>query len=403
MRPTRLLVIVAGACSAVVVGRDGSLVWVIVRVLVVVALTHGTVVAISRGGARVGSGVTLGFGALVCAYGVGVVAPLLAQDGRSLDSVLALAAAGLGLVLVVVSAVRFVSTFGSWARLGALAGVCAGLYVVLGLVTTTVEVTNVPRAHLGAESPADRGIAFESVHFPASDGVRLAAWFVPPQNGAVVVLLADAATTRSAVLDDADVLAHLGYGVLLFDPRGQGESAGRAMALGWQAERDTAGALRYVSTRPEVAAGRVFVLGTKTGGAAALASVDQPRVCGVVAEDVTERVTADRGWLAHEEGVVGWFRWQAESFRFALAALLTGDPAPGSMRAGVVNAARHRALLIASRGDPGGVAVARYVAAASPRTVEVWVAPGTAAGRVVDARRAEWIQRVGDFLASATC
>lgn len=403
MKFTRLLVILAGACSAIVVGRDGSPVWVIVRVLVVVALTHGTVVAVTRSGARRGGGAALGFGALVCGYGVGVAAPYLATEGWSVDGVVAAIAGLLGLVLVPLGAVRFVRSFGGWARLGAFAGVCAGLYLCLGLVSGVVGVFTVPRAELGRETPTDRRLSFESVRFRATDGVRLAGWFVPTQNGDVVVLLADASTTRSAVLDHAEVLARLGYGVLLFDPRGQGQSGGQAMALGWQAERDAAGAVEYLVARPDPPPGRVLVVGIETGGAAALGAVNIPGVCGAVADGITERVAADRGWLPHAHGVLGWFRLRGDSFRFALTSLLTGGSKPLSMRQGVATAAPRRALIIASMREPGAAEVAHYVEDASPRTVDVWVVPGAASGRVVDARQAEWIQRVGDFLADARC
>ena len=49
---------------------------------------------------------------------------------------------------------------------------------------------------------------------------------------------------RSAVLDQAAVLARHGYGVLLYDARGMGRSGGRAMNFGWYGDRDLAAADR---------------------------------------------------------------------------------------------------------------------------------------------------------------
>ena len=99
----------------------------------------------------------------------------------------------------------------------------ASAVVVLSLAIA-VAATNVPPTALGSETPADRGLSFEAVEFPAADGVGLSGWYVPSHNGAAVVLLPGSGSTRSAVLDHAVVLAGGGYGVLLFDARGHGES-----------------------------------------------------------------------------------------------------------------------------------------------------------------------------------
>ena len=64
------------------------------------------------------------------------------------------------------------------------------------------------------------------------------------------MLLHGSGSTRSAVLDQAAVLAEGGYGVLLFDARGHGESGGRAMDFGWYGDADIAGALDYLAGAP---------------------------------------------------------------------------------------------------------------------------------------------------------
>ena len=38
-------------------------------------------------------------------------------------------------------------------------------------------------------TPQDRGLAYEEVSFDAADGVQLAAWYQPPENGAAIILL----------------------------------------------------------------------------------------------------------------------------------------------------------------------------------------------------------------------
>ena len=72
--------------------------------------------------------------------------------------------------------------------------------------------------------------------------MALSGWYVPSRNGAAVVLLHGAGSTRSAVLPHAVVLADDGFGVLLYDARGHGRSQGRAMDFGWYGDLGVAAA-----------------------------------------------------------------------------------------------------------------------------------------------------------------
>ena len=75
------------------------------------------------------------------------------------------------------------------------------------------------------------GLAYEDVTFSTADGVALSGWYVPSRNGAAVVLLHGAGSTRSAVLPHTVVLADDGFGVLLYDARGHGRSQGPSHGL----------------------------------------------------------------------------------------------------------------------------------------------------------------------------
>ena len=73
-----------------------------------------------------------------------------------------------------------------------------------------------------------------------SDGLRLAGWYVPSRNGAAVI----AFPGRNGPQAHTRMLARHGYGVLLFDRRGQGESEGDPHGLGWEGEKDIKAASR---------------------------------------------------------------------------------------------------------------------------------------------------------------
>ena len=48
------------------------------------------------------------------------------------------------------------------------------------------------------------------------------------------------------------MLARHGYGVLLFDRRGEGRSEGEPNTFGWGGDEDIKAAIRYLKTRPDV-------------------------------------------------------------------------------------------------------------------------------------------------------
>ena len=118
-----------------------------------------------------------------------------------------------------------------WRRAGAGLAVVVAVAVVAFVVGPAVAATNVPRPAVGA-TPTSVGLAYEDVTLRTGDGVDLAAWYVPSSNRAAVVLLHGAGSTRSNVLDEAAVLAGAGFGVLVVDARGHGESAGARWTSG---------------------------------------------------------------------------------------------------------------------------------------------------------------------------
>ena len=62
------------------------------------------------------------------------------------------------------------------------------------------------------------------------------------------------------------MLARHGYGVLLFDRRGEGASEGEPNSWGWGGEADIKAAVAYLEGRPDVEPGRIGGLGLSVGG-----------------------------------------------------------------------------------------------------------------------------------------
>jgi hypothetical protein len=114
--------------------------------------------------------------------------------------------------------------------------------------------------HLGRTgSPPVLGVPHEAVTITTSDGLELAAAYVPSRNRAAIVVFPGAAAVK-----EARILWQHGYGVLLLDPRGQGGSEGDLVR--WAGDRDLIAAAAYLQTRPDVDAERIGGFGSSVGG-----------------------------------------------------------------------------------------------------------------------------------------
>jgi hypothetical protein len=173
--------------------------------------------------------------------------------------------AGLGLIgLGFATLWRSRRTAGSRSRcyarraLLAAAGVVGAFYLVfpvlLGYATTHSARGYVPEEKLGA--------AYEDVKLHTSDGLELEGWYVPSRNGAAVISFPG----RKGTQDPARMLARHGYGVLLFDRRGEGRSEGDPNSWGWGGDKDIRAAVDFLKGRPDVEPGRIGGVGLSVGG-----------------------------------------------------------------------------------------------------------------------------------------
>ena len=240
-------------------------------------------------------------------------------------------------------------------------------------LTVAVNATSRPPGPLGPATPARYGLGYQDVAFRTADGVRLSAWYIPPRNGAAVVLLPGAGSTRTAVLGQAAVLARHGYGALLVDTRGHGRSGGHAMDFGWWGNRDLAAAVSFLDRQPGVRAGKIAVLGESMGGEQALAAAGaDPRIRAVVAEGATGQQLADHGWLPG--GTEGALQRGMEWVMYTAAGVISGAPRPMSIPDAVRAAGGRPTLIIAGGAVADESAAARWFRRLA-RHRQVWVVP----------------------------
>lgn len=106
------------------------------------------------------------------------------------------------------------------------------------------------------------GVASEDVTLRTTDGLRLRGWYVPSRNGAAVLVFPG----RTGAQRQARMLIDHGYGVLLVDRRGTGESDGEPNGYGWGSDRDIDAAVAFLQGRSDVDPQRIGGLGLSVGG-----------------------------------------------------------------------------------------------------------------------------------------
>ena len=341
-------------------------------------------------------------GLVALAGGVGIAVPHVTKVGWSGPTTAGTlcVVGGVGLVGVGVRAAW--RRFPGAGRVGLVPALLAALFVAVWVVGQAVAVTNVPRTEVGAETPADRGLPYTDVVFRTEDDVVLSGWYVPSVNGAAVVLLHGAGSTRSSVLDHAVVLARHGYGVLAFDARGHGASGGRAMDFGWFGDTDIAAAVTFLHGRADVDPTRIGAVGLSMGGEEAIgAAAADADLRAVVAEGATTRTAADKAWLSDEFGIRGTIQEGVDWLMYRTTDLLTDAHPPVALRDAVALAAPRPVLLIAGGDVPDEAPAGRYIRSGAPDSVTLWVVPGTGHTDALRTHPDEWEARVVEFLDAA--
>lgn len=153
-----------------------------------------------------------------------------------------------------------------------------------------------PDKFVSTVTPRTFGLAYEPVSLTTADGVRIAGWYIPRQDGqagsAVIALHgypADKGDILSRVIPLADV-----HDILLIDFRYFGESGGSISAAGARETGDLLAAVDHLKSR---GAAKIGVYGFSMGGAVALMALDRTDKIDAVA---AEGAYANLGLVAEE-------------------------------------------------------------------------------------------------------
>jgi dienelactone hydrolase len=305
-----------------------------------------------------------------------------------------------GVLVTVLAATALVRATRGWRKLLALPAGIATLLLIVAPITMAVFVTNAPPFDALSSTPADRGLVYEDVSITTADDVRLTGYYVPSENGASIVLLGGISGLSERELDFAQLLAGHGYGALLLNVRGQGESEGDFVLWGWWGEVDVAAGVDYLVGRPDVDPGRIGAIGMSVGGEQAIsaAGVDH-RLRAVVSEGASARGARDEGDRA--EGSGGWLIRYIDWVTRNAAALMTAADQPTPLRDSLAALDGQRALIISAGTRPQEVAAAEEFRRSAPDAVEVWIAPDASHTGAYTTHPDEWEDRVITFLDDA--
>jgi uncharacterized protein len=273
----------------------------------------------------------------------------------------------------------------------AIAGLLVAFFVLsqiaLAYVITHAGPAGVPAANLGAP--------YEDVQFRTSDGLLLKGWYVPSKNRAAVISFPGRSGTRL----QARMLARHGYGVLLFDRRGEGVSEGDWNVFGWQGERDLHAAVRFLQTRDDVDPERIGGIGRSVGGEMLIgAAAESDAFKAVVSEGGSARSVRD-DFANLESSAANLPGFAVGTVQTAATAVFTNNLPPEDLK-GLGSRISPRAVffIYGEHGQGGTEKVPNqgfYAAAGEPK--EIWEVPEAQHVGGITTRPAEYERRVVAF------
>jgi uncharacterized protein len=267
-------------------------------------------------------------------------------------------------------------------------GFCAGAGLI-ALHTYDFESHSLNPEPSSPALPAEP-VGMRSISFSGPGARRLHAWFLPSQNGATIVYAHGSPADRSQLLPEARHLARAGYGALLIDFPGHGESDGPA-DWGKSSQDALTAALDFLSAQSP--ATWIGALGFSTGSCivSQVAARDQ-RVRAVVLEGTYSAYEPDLHYEFRRWGpLTAWPAiWAVRRAGIPLDDMRPIDRVP--------EISPRPILLVAGLDDPTvppHMSELIYEAAGQPK--ELLMIPGAGHGRYAEASPVDYLSRLQRF------
>jgi hypothetical protein len=270
----------------------------------------------------------------------------------------------------------------------ALIGIAATVLAFELVLPIAASYTFTHAARLPSPAP-ELGPAARDVTFRTTDGLRLAGTYVPSRNGAAVI----AFPGRSQPEKHARMLARHGYGVLLFDRRGDGESEGDPYR--WASNGDVRAAVAYLEGRPDVDPGRIGGLGLSLGGELMLETAAQTKgLKAVVSEGAGIRTIREH---LHTRGAGKWLMAPFWSMVTAATTVFANHTPPEDLKELVGRITPRPIFLIYATNGLGGEELNPQFYAAAGQPKQIWEITDGGHTKGLTTHPAEYERRVTAF------
>jgi pimeloyl-ACP methyl ester carboxylesterase len=235
-----------------------------------------------------------------------------------------------------------------------------------------------------------------NITFASGSGSLIHGWLSPGKPGrGAVILLHGLRGDRREMVSRAEFLRARGYSVLLFDFQGHGESRGSLITFGDLESRDVTAAIQYLHHK--LPNEQVGVIGVSLGAAAFVLAEERPAVAAVVLEQMYPTI---------QQAVAGRARQYLGPVAPVLAPLLMVQvqarlKIPANRLRPIDRMGQIGAPVLIVNGTQDSytsIEDARALFAAASNPKELWAVEGAGHGDLHAFAKAQYEQRVGDFL-----
>lgn len=114
-------------------------------------------------------------------------------------------------------------------------------------------------------TPADMGLEYRDIQVTSSDGLILNGWYIPPRNGALIIMQHGYKSSRQDFLEEAVMFSRAGYGALISSTRAHDLNPGEKIYFGLEEVKDLDAWVSYALQRDEVDPEKLGMLGDSLG------------------------------------------------------------------------------------------------------------------------------------------
>jgi uncharacterized protein len=272
-----------------------------------------------------------------------------------------------------------------------LALLVLGVYIGIPFISSIAVV--LPDRSITGEPPEN----FIEVTLITRDNVLLAAWYAAPQNGVVIIIIHGAGDGRDSVRSYGIMLQENGFGVLVLNLRGYGDSGGQINRLGWNGTSDVGAAVEFLMARHEVKA--IGGLGISLGGEVLLGAASAyPVLRAIAADGATFRTVDEYMALPGNVSLVRNFTAHVHTF---FVGLLSGDAKPSPLLDSIIATETTTYLFIAAEANATEVAFNKVFHQATKQHSTLWVIPGVGHTEGFNHNPDEYERRVVEFFGNA--